>query len=420
MCLNYIKTSSLLLVVTAFILNISACNLIDIKQDANKVDSAGIIKGKIKLQTDQSGEIIVNRYHMQNKAYISDNFSRANFLGKYQFDSYPGSYFIYAFVDNNNDGLYQENEHSNFYSNEPGIPAPVLLSPGESVTVPDIIISGKLPALNIEVNKKHHLYKIISNIGRVISLDDPMFKQSNYSMGMWKPLHFLEQVGGGLFLLQPYQNNKIPVIFVHGINGGPLDWKEAIEGLNDEFFQPWILYYPSGVRLDIISDYMVQALLHLQDKYSFDRVFIAAHSMGGLVARSSVKKYLQQYPEMADSLDLLITVNSPLKGMKSAELGVNNSPIVLPVWRDLSPDSKFLHDLNSWSLPENLPYHLVFSFKTDSTGDGVVPLQSQLPFKVQQSAVKLYGFNNTHVGTLKDKVFLNLFTSILDKRRIKD
>jgi hypothetical protein len=38
---------------------------------------------------------------------------------------------------------------------------------------------------------------------------------------------------------------------------------------------------------------------------------------------------------------------------------------------------------------------------------------------VQQNAVKWCGFNNTQVGTLKDKVFLNLFTSILEKRRIK-
>jgi len=105
MRLNYMKTSSLLLILSAFILSISACNLIEINQEINKVDSTGIIKGKIKLQTDQSGPVIVNRYYLQNKTYISDTFSRANFLGNYQFDSYPGSYFISAFVDNNHDGL---------------------------------------------------------------------------------------------------------------------------------------------------------------------------------------------------------------------------------------------------------------------------------------------------------------------------
>lgn len=417
--LTFTRTSCILLVFTVLILNISACNLREIKQEINKAESAGVIQGKILLDTDQSGPVIVYRYSLQNKTFISDRFTRANFLGKYQFDSLPGTFFIAAFVDKNKDGIFQENEHGNFYSIEPDKPAPVSLKPGETVVVPDITIAGKSPELRLGVKEAYNLEKISKNIGRTISLYDPIFTESNYSMGMWQPLRFLEQVGGGLFFLQPYQSNKIPVIFIHGLNGGPLDWKEAIENLNPEFFQPWILYYPSGLKLDFTSDYLVQALLHLQDKYSFDRVFMAAHSLGGLVARSSIKKYHQQYPAMADSLGLLLTVNSPLKGMSSAAIGVQNSPIVLPVWRDLDPDSKFLLDLNSWLLPEKNPYHLVFSFKTDSTGDGVVPLPSQLPFEVQKNVVRMYGFNNTHVGTLKDKAFLDLFNSILDKRRIK-
>lgn len=416
--LFFIRTSFFLAVFIALILNISACNLREIKQEIKKAESVGVIKGKILLDTEQSGPVIVHRYHLDNKTFISDRFSRANFLGEYQFDSLPGTYFIAAFVDSNNDGIYQESEHANFYSKEPGKPESVILKSGKTLVVPNITISGKSPELRIGIKEDYKLEKISNSMGHIVSLDDPMFIQRNYSMGMWKPMSFLEQVGGGLFFLQPYQSNKIPVLFVHGINGGPLDWKEAIVGLDRDFFQPWILYYPSGLRLDFISDYMVQAMLHLQDKHAFDRVFIVAHSMGGLVARSGVKKYIQHYPEMAETLDLLITVNSPLQGMDSAGIGVHNSPIVLPVWRDLDPDSKFLLDLNSWSLPEGIPYHLIFSFKTDSTGDGVVQLQSQLPFKVQQNAVKLYGFNNTHVGTLKDKVFLELFNSILDKRRI--
>ena len=398
------------------ILTISACNIREIKQEVKQAESVGVIKGKILLETEQSGPVIVYRYRLQNKTFLSDRFTRANFLGKYQFDSLPGTYFISAFVDQNKDGIYQQNEHGNFYSKEPGIPASVTLKPGKTVVVPDITISGKSPELRLGVKEAYNLEKISQNIGRTISLHDPMFKQTNYSMGMWQPLRFLEQVGGGLFFLQPYQSNKIPVIFIHGLNGGPLDWKEAVESLNRELFQPWILYYPSGLKLDFTADYLVQALLHLQDKYLFDRVFLVAHSMGGLVARSSIKKYYQHYPERADSLHLLLTVNSPLKGLSSAALGVHNSPIVLPVWRDLDPDSQFLRDLNSWLLPEKTPYHLVFTFKTDSsTGDGVVSLQSQLPLEIQQNAVRLYGFNNTHVGTLKDKVFLDLFNSILEK-----
>lgn len=363
-CRIFTRTSCNLLVFTALILNIGACNLREIKQGIKKSEGVGVIKGKVLLETEQSGPVIVYRYSLQNKTFISDRFTRANFLGNYQFDSFPGTFFIAAFVDKNKDGIYQENEHGNFYSIESDKPAPVALNSGKTVVVPTITIAGKSPELRLGVKEAYNLEKISKNIGRTISLQDSMFTESNYSMGMWQPLRFLEQVGGGLFFLQPYQSDKIPVIFIHGLNGGPLDWQEAIESLDTDFFQPWILYYPSGLKLDFTADYLVQALLHLQDKYSFDRVFIAAHSLGGLVARSSIKKYYQHYPEMAESLGLLITVNSPLKGMSSAAIGVQNSPIVLPVWRDLDPDSKFLLDLNSWLLPEKYTLSSGFFFQS--------------------------------------------------------
>ena len=125
--LIFIRTRFSLLVLTGLILNISACNLREIKQETLKAESVGVIKGKILLETEQSGPVIVYRYRLQNKTFLSDRFTRANFLGKYQFDSLPGTYFIAAFVDKNKDGIYQENEYGNFYSKEPVILAPVIL-----------------------------------------------------------------------------------------------------------------------------------------------------------------------------------------------------------------------------------------------------------------------------------------------------
>ena len=63
--------------------------------------------------------------------------------------------------------------------------------------------------------------------------------------------------------------------------------------------------------------------------------------------------------------------------------------------------------------PDKIPYHLVFSYKTGSSDDGVVHLQSQIPLKLQSEAVRMYGFKNTHAGTLNDATFLELFNMIL-------
>ena len=121
-----------------------------------------------------------------------------------------------------------------------------------------------------------------------------MFSGENYSMGMWKPVRFLLEVGGGLFFLQEYEEDKIPVLFIHGINGGPTDWRVVAGTLDERYFQPWVLYYPSGLRLDMVSNYLVWAIAELHEKYRFRQLYLVAHSMGGLIARSFVKKYLER------------------------------------------------------------------------------------------------------------------------------
>ena len=66
---------------------------------------------------------------------------------------------------------------------------------------------------------------------------------------------------GGVFVeLQEYDARRMPVIFVHGMSGTPLDFSAAIASLDRSKYQPWVLYYPSGLRLDMVSDYLVTAV----------------------------------------------------------------------------------------------------------------------------------------------------------------
>lgn len=273
--------------------------------------------------------------------------------------------YIGAYVDVNNDGEYQASEDANYYSVETGQPAPVVLKPGQTVEVPDIVISVKLPTLSGNESHRAEIHKFVEGIGRLVSLDDPRFVKRNYSLGMWRPMDFLDKVGGGLYFLQPYENDKIPVLFIHGINGGPSDWKRVVGQLDREVFQPWFFYYPGGMRLDVTARFLVQAMAVLQKRYAFQQCYVVGHSMGGLVARAFVKDYLRDYPKLTRSIRLLVTVNSPLNGMLSAEIGVRRSPIVVPVWRDIATGSAFLQDLNAWRWPGRIPWHLFFSYLAD-------------------------------------------------------
>ena len=393
---------------------LGSCSIIEIQEQVKIIDSVGILSGKVKLSSPQKGPVIVRHYHKDNGVYVFDNYVRATPEGDFMFQQFPGTYFIGAFIDINNDGEYQsDTEDANYYSLELGKPTEIVVESGKTVANIDLIISGKPFALSTKAETKKALIKPVENIGVVISLEDPVFVDNNYSMGLWRPAQFFEQVGGGLFFLQEYQQGKIPVLFIHGMGGGPVDWKQAIEKIDRRYFQPWIIFYPTGLRLDMVSNYLVKSVAHLQGLHGFKRLYVAAHSMGGLVAHSFVKKYLATYPDLAESIGLVITVNSPMDGMQSALKGVKNSPIVLPVWRDVATGSQFIKVLNDWWWPEDIPYHLIFSYKTGDSDDGTVSLQSQIPMQLQTKATRLYGFNNSHVETLDNAAFLTLFNAIL-------
>ena len=393
---------------------VTGCSIIEIQNQAKIIENAGVVKGSVKLASSQTGHVIVRRYHMKNGAYVFDSFEMATSKGDYTFDLLPGTYYIGAFIDVNNDGEYQADvEDGNYYSLELGKPTGIVVGPGETIVNKNFIIDGKPPALVMKAETINVLSKSIENIGVVISLDDPVFTKENYSMGMWKPIQFLEKVGGGLFFLQKYQQEKIPVLFIHGMGGSPVDWKRAIEKIDRRYFQPWVIYYPTGLRLEMVSNYLVRSISYLQGLYKFKKIFIAAHSVGGLVTHSFIEKYLSKFPDYAENIDLVITVNSPLNGMQSALSGVKNSPIVLPAWHDIATGSEFIKRLNDWWWPEEIPYHLIFSYQTGNSCDGVVSLQSQIPMQLQTETTRLYGLNNSHVGTLNDDDFLSLFNSIL-------
>jgi pimeloyl-ACP methyl ester carboxylesterase len=397
----------------ACLLLISGCSLGEIRKQIHVTESLGIIKGTVELSDSLEGAIIVRRYSLEEGIYVYESFERPSADGEYSFHVIPGTYYIAAFIDINRDAEYQSSEAGDYHGSESGTPAAIHVESGQTVTVGTITIAERLSAEYANTESRVDLSPVKENIGRVVNLDDAMFDRTNYSTGMWKPIQFLTEVGGGLLFLQEYQADKIPILFVHGINGGPTDWEAAIRNLDIRHFQPWVLYYPSGMRLDIISDYLVTAVVELHQTYGFKQLYVASHSMGGLVAKSFVQKYLDRFPEDKELISFMMTVNSPMNGMNSAVSGVNNSPIVIPAWHDVATDSAFLQDLNAWKWPDKVPYHLVFSYKTGGSNDGFVRLQSQIPLELQAEAIRIYGFNNTHVGTLNDAAFLELFNKVL-------
>lgn len=254
------------------------------------------------------------------------------------------------------------------------------------------------------------------DLGKVVGLDDQRFNPSAAATGMWQPLHFMREGYAGLYFLQAYSPSKIPVLFVHGINGNPSEFAAMVASLDKEKFQPWVIYYPSGLEIGALGEGMLGMMTELHQRYGFEQLHIVAHSMGGLVSRSYISACIKH--KSCRYLRSFISISSPFGGHSSAQNGVDYAPVVMPVWRSLAPGSRFLSELFKNPMPNNVPHHLLFGFHNDSiiskeSSDGTISLVSQLRYEAQQQATSQRGFDENHVSILSSKAVLDHVMNLL-------
>lgn len=105
----------------------------------------------------------------------------------------------------------------------------------------------------------------------------------------------------GLYMLQPYQKGKIPVVFVHGLISSPMTWLPMINGLMGdpalrERYQFWYFSYPTGNPVFYSASLLRECLENTRKAFdpdgtdpAFNNMLIVGHSMGGLLAKAMVQ-----------------------------------------------------------------------------------------------------------------------------------
>lgn len=327
-----------------------------------------------------------------------------------------GNYYVVAFEDANQNLIYDPGEYFGFY----GAP--------DRIDLPELKAKHNL---NFEVSRKKGFpdgfmadistLTIDSSVegvasGKIVDLDDDRFSDEMAVTGFWQPGLFLRQAGLGIYFLEPYDPKKIPVIFVHGAAGSPRKFKALAEGLDRKRFQPWFFHYPSGIPLRRVSGALNYLIVHLHGIHGFKRLFVAAHSMGGLVSRTFILRNINKSGD--DYIKLFVTISSPFGGLETAEQGVEKAPAVIPSWRDVVPGSPYIEKMLDQSLRPKVPYYLFFSHKGNCSlfmdnNDGAVTLRSQLEPRVQADAVRIYGYDESHVGILSSPAVIEQFNGIL-------
>lgn len=105
----------------------------------------------------------------------------------------------------------------------------------------------------------------------------------------------------GLYLLQPYDPQKIPVVFIHGLMSYPQTWIPMINSLLSDTalhqkYQFWFYAYPTGNPIIINAHRLRQTLLQTKagldpegDDVCFNRMVLIGHSMGGVLSQLMVQ-----------------------------------------------------------------------------------------------------------------------------------
>ena len=117
-------------------------------------------------------------------------------------------------------------------------------------------------------------------------------------MGVLNPAKVLKKEG--IYVLEPFDPERIPVVFIHGLQSSSFAWLPMLNGLTADpeirkRYQFWVYQYPSGLPIALAS---ARCRAHLDKVHALyakagradnaDRMVLVGHSMGGLHSRMQI------------------------------------------------------------------------------------------------------------------------------------
>jgi len=244
-----------------------------------------------------------------------EDFGRFEFVSDYEIHGLKNQYQTYGLgvplivVRNNYAG---EPAAAGYYPKDLSFPVTAFLRPSADVRGSDVAPGA---------SSRHHavleLYDPLAiNDIRVSNVRVPL--QSDYTtplayflcnpafdvpnLGLLRPDALLAKVNGarplmGLYMVQPYQPGKIPVVMVHGLWSSPITWMAMFNDLRSipeirDQFQFWFYLYPTGQPFWLSASQLRRDLAEMRGvldpqrrEPALDQMVLIGHSMGGLVAR---------------------------------------------------------------------------------------------------------------------------------------
>jgi len=201
-----------------------------------------------------------------------------------------------------------------------------------------------------------------------------------------KPLSMLVPPGGDVDEVD--LGEKDPVVLVHGVSGSYPSWggeirkvRKLTKHLGEEEYDGWQFYYPENQDITKSGPLLAKAIHRLRNNlgYGPDQSFdIVAHSMGGLVSRHYIQRMGIGSPrrtysqvlnfdpgEPGSAVDRFLMLGTPNHGSYAGYRCTEGTGLCTfaeylgfdqgaPAFRQMTPGSRFLSDLNLSATASNL------------------------------------------------------------------
>jgi pimeloyl-ACP methyl ester carboxylesterase len=405
----------------------TGCALLEVKAQRQALHGLARIRGEARLEPPAESPIVVLLMG-ESPGRVVDHY-RLEEAGAFAFLVSPGEFRLAAFVDSNRNRVHDPGE--------PVLPeqAPFRVGAGERLGDLALVIpagsragpAAMLPAIESRTEDGQENFSLgrFTVQGEVVALEDPRFGAASGKLGMWRFADFLFEIGPGIYFLEEYDPDRIPVLFVHGINGYPQSFSTLIAGLDRERFQAWFYFYPSGVHLNQIASHLTETLIAVRSRTGFGELAVVAHSMGGLVSRAAILQHASR--ARAGEVRVFVALSTPWGGSEAAER-IERAPrsYMVDSWLDMRPNSEFLRSLfyqdvdRARRLPEPVEFHMLLGFARRTrtfgpSGDGVLSLASMARSEAVSEARSILPLDADHVGILDHPQSSSRLVAILDE-----
>jgi len=263
---------------SAFLLSLPGCVFNKLRKDKHILESYAAVQGEVRVNDWEGLPIILAWGDFPETGNVLRVRTRTlRGPGSFELLLEPGRWVLGAFEDPNDNGRHDPGER--------GVLSEVFeIEAADTLRKVDLVIS--------EVFERDQLADYVSlrvdtayAKGDVLPLSDEKFSAEPARKGLWQPVTFALEARPGVYFLEPYDPQRTPVLFVHGMGGYGQQFETLIGRLDPERFQPWIFSYPSGYALGEVAEFLHQIVVELEIEHDLDRMCVVAHSMGGLVSR---------------------------------------------------------------------------------------------------------------------------------------